>query len=67
MVQDRVAKDQAQDVVWVEARARVEAEWVDHLQQGQVEIVSAQAAELKSLMLPDSLVMQRVVLSVEQK
>jgi len=66
-VQGLPAKGQAQDVVWDEARARVEAEWEDHSQQGQAEIVSAQAAELKSLMLPDSLVIKKYVLSVVRK
>jgi len=54
-------------MVWDEARARVEAEWADHLQRGRVEVVFAQAAERKSLILPDSLAMQKAVPSVEQE
>jgi hypothetical protein len=59
-VQVLAAKGQAQDVVWVEARARVrvEAECVDHLLQARAEVVSAQNAEQRLLMLPDSLVMR---------
>ena len=57
----------AQDVVWDEARAKVEAGWADHLQQGRVEIVSVQTAEQQLLMLPDSLVTQKAVLNVARK
>ena len=48
----------AQDVIWDEAKARVEAEWAGRLQQGRVEIVSARNAEQRLLILPDSLVMR---------
>ena len=58
MVQGLPARDQAQAVVWVEARARVEAGWADLLQQGRAEIVSVRNAEQRSLMLQDSLVMR---------
>jgi hypothetical protein len=61
------AKDPAQDVVWGEGRAKVEAGWADHSQQGRAEIVSAQTAEVKSLMLPDSRVIKEAVQSVVQK
>jgi len=69
MVQARQVRDPAQVVEWDEAkvRARVEAEWADRLQQDRAEIVCAQAAEQQLLILQDSHVMQRVVLSVEQK
>ena len=67
MVQGRLAKGQAQDVAWDEARAKVEAEWEDRLQQGRAEIVCAQAVEQRLLILQDSRVMQRVVPSVERK
>ena len=42
--------------VWVEDE--VEAEWVDHLQQVQVEVVYAPTVGKESLMLRDSLAMQ---------
>ncbi len=58
MEQVQLVKDPAQDVVWDEARARVEAEWVDHLQQDRAEIVSVQTAEQRLLMLPGSRVIQ---------
>jgi len=67
MVQGLLVKDRVQDVVWDEARARVEAEWAGHLQQGRAEIVSVQTAEQLPLMLPDSLVMQEAVLNVVRK
>ena len=66
-VQARQVKDPAQVVGWDEARARVEAGWVDHLQQGRAEIVYALAAEQRLLMLQDSLVIKEAVQIVEQK
>jgi hypothetical protein len=66
-VLDPLVKDLAQDVVWDEAGARVEAEWAALFQQGRAEIVSVQAVERQLLMLPDSLVMQKAVLNVVQK
>jgi len=66
-VQALLAKGPAQDVVWDEARARVEVEWADHLQQGRAEIASVRSAEQQLLILQDSHVMQRVVRSVERK
>ena len=66
-VQVLVVKDPAQAGVWAKARARVEAEWVDHLRQGRAEIVSVRTVEQRLLMLQDSLVMQKAVLSVERK
>ena len=66
-VQVLVAKDPAQAGVWAKARARVEAEWADHLQQGQAEVVYARTAEQRLLMLPGSLVMQKAVLNVVRK
>ena len=66
MEQGLPVKDPAQDVVWDKARARVEAGWADHLQQGRAEVVSARTAEQQLLMLLDSLVTQKAVLSVER-
>jgi len=67
MVQGLQAKGPAQAGVWVEPKVRVEAEWADHLQQGRVEVVSAQVAVIKWLMLPGSLAMQKVVQNVVRK
>ncbi len=67
MEQAQLAKGPAQAGVWVEARARVEAEWADLLPQGQAEVVSVRTAEQRLLMLPDNLVMQEAVLSVVRK
>ena len=58
MVQGLAVKDPVQDAVWVEARARVEAGWVDHLPQGRAEVVCVRNAEQRLLILPDSLVMR---------
>jgi len=66
-VQVLPAKDLGQDVVWVEARARVEAGWVDHLRQGRAEIVSVRTAEQQFLMLPDSPVTQEAAPNVVQE
>ena len=63
MEQVPAAKGPVQGVV----RARAEAEWVDRLQQVRAEIVFVRNAELRLLMLSDSLVMQKAVRSVEQK
>ena len=67
MVQVLAVKGPVRDVVWVEARARVEAEWEDHLQQGRAVIASVRSAEQQLLILQDSLAMQKVVRSVERK
>jgi hypothetical protein len=66
-VQVLLVEDPAQDVVWDEARAKVEAGWADHLQQDRAEIVSVQTAEQRLLMSLDNLAVRRVVLSVEQE
>jgi len=66
-VQGLVAKVPAQAGVWVEVKSRVEAEWVDHLQQDRAEVVYARTAEQRLLMLPGSLVMQKIALSVVRK
>ena len=66
-VQVPVAKEPARAVVWVEAGARVEAEWADLLQQGQAEIASVQTAEQQSLMLPGSPAIRKAVQSVVRK
>ena len=50
--------------VWAEARAKVEAEWMDRLQQGRVVVVYARTVEQRSPMLQDSLVMQKAVQNV---
>ncbi len=67
MVQGLPARVPAQAGVWVEAKARVEAGWADHLRQGRVEVVSVPAAGKELLMLLDSLVMQKAVLSVVRR
>jgi len=67
MVQGLLARVPARAVVWVEAKAKVEAEWVGHLQQGRAEIVSVRTVEQRLLMLPDSLVTQKAVLNVVRK
>jgi hypothetical protein len=66
-VQDLLVKGPAQDVVWVEAKAKVEAGWAARLLQGRAEIVYAQAVEQRSLTLQDSLAIKEAVLNVEQK
>ena len=58
MVQGLPVRVPAQAGVWVEVRARVEAEWADHLQQGRAGIACALTVEQQPLMLPDSHVMQ---------
>ena len=67
MVQGLQAKGPAQAGVWVEAKAKVEVEWADHLPLDRVEIVSAQVAAIQSLMLQGNLVMQKVVQNVVRK
>jgi len=67
MEQGRAAKDRVAVEVWGEAKAKVEAEWEDHSPQGRAVIAYVRTAEQRLLMLPDSLVMQKAVLNVEQK
>ena len=67
MVQALAVRVPAQAEVWVEARVRVEAEWVALLQQDRAEIVSVRTAEQRPLILPDSLVMQKAVRNVVRK
>ena len=67
MEQGLRARVPAQAGVWVEAKAKVEAGWADHLRQGRAVIAFVQTAEQRLLMLQDSLAMQKVVLSVVQK
>ena len=67
MVQGQAARVPAQAGVWVEVRAKVEAEWADHLPQGRAEVASARTAEQQSLMLRASLVIQKVVQNVVRK
>ena len=57
----------AQDEAEVRVKDRVEAEWVDRMRQVRAEIVSVRNAERRLHMLPDNLVMQKVVLSVVQE
>jgi len=66
-VQAPAAKDRGPDEVWVEAKARVEAGWADHLQQGRAEIVSVRTAEQRPLMLQGSLAIQEAVPNVVHK
>ncbi len=67
MVQGLPDKDLAVDVVWVEVRAKVKAEWAARLQQDRTEIVCVRNAEQLSLMLPDSHVIQETVLNAALK
>ena len=67
MVQGLPARVPAQAGVWVEAKAKVEAGWADHLLQGRAVIAYVRAAEQRPLILPDSLVMQKAVLIVVRK
>lgn len=67
MVQGLRARVPAQAGVWGKAPDAEEAEWAGRLQQGRVEVVSVQTAEKRSLMLQDSLVMQKAVQNVVQK
>ena len=65
MEQGREARDAAPVEVWGEAKAEVE--WVDHLPQGQAEVVFAPNVATRKCILLDNLVMQKVVLNVVQK
>jgi len=65
--QGLVVRVPGQAGVWVEARARAEAEWVARLQQDRAEVVSVRNAEQRLDMLPESLVMQKAVRSVERE
>jgi len=67
MVQVRLVKARAQVVVWAEARDKAEAGWADRLPPGRAEIVYAQVAVQRSLMLPDSRVIKEAVQNVVQK
>ena len=67
MVQGRAVVDPAQAAVWVRVKARVEAGWADHLQQGRAEIVSVRTAEQRPLMLQGSLAIQEAVPNVVHK
>ena len=58
MEQGLLVKGPAQAVVWVEAKAKVEAGWADRLLQDRAEVVSVRTVEQRLLMLPDSLVMR---------
>jgi len=52
--QAQLVKDQVQVGVWVEAKAKVEAEWVELLQQDRAEIAYAQTAAQQCPTLLDS-------------
>ena len=67
MVQGLQAKVPAQAGVWVEAKARVKAEWAVRLPLDRVEIVYAQVAAIQSLILQGNLVMQKVAPNVVRK
>jgi len=58
MAQVLAAREPEQDVVWDEAKAKVEAEWEDLLLPDRAEIVFVPTAEQRLPMLPDSLVIQ---------
>ena len=49
MEQGRAARDVVPAEVW--GKAKVEAGWADHLQQGRVEVVYVQNVATRSLML----------------
>ena len=66
-VQARPDRDRAQDVVWDKVKAKAEAEWAVPSPQVRAEIVFAQAAEQRSLMLPDSRAINEAVLNVVRK
>ena len=65
-VQGLLVRDPAQAVVWVEAKvkAKVEAEWVDHLPQGQADNVSVHSAAKQCRTQSANPVTRRSVLSV---
>ena len=67
MVQGLPARVPAQAGVRVKARARVEAEWADRLPQDRAAVVYARTVEQQSLMLPGSLVMQKVAQNVARE
>lgn len=67
MVQGLAARIPVVAGVWFEAKAKVEVEWVNHLQQYQAEVVSVQTVEKRSLTLLGSLVMQKAVQNVVRK
>ena len=69
MEQAQLAKGPAQAGVWVEAKpkVKVEAGWAGRLPQGRAEVVPAQTAVRRSLMLPDNHVIKEVVRSVVRK
>ena len=67
MVQGLPARVPAQAGVWVEAKARVEAEWVAHSPQDLVETVYVQAAAIKSRILSDNRVIKTTVQNVVRK
>jgi hypothetical protein len=49
-----LAKAPAQAEVWARDKDKAEAEWADLMQQGRAEIVCAQIAARRSLILPDN-------------
>ena len=66
MVQGRLDKDPAEDVVWDEVRAKVKVEWAARLQQGRTGIVCVRNAEQLFRMLPGNHVTQETVLNAVQ-
>ena len=58
MVQVLAAKVPVAAGVWVEAKDRAEVEWGDHSPRDRAEIVSAQVADKRLLMLSGSLAMR---------
>jgi len=54
MVQGLAARVPVVAGVWGEAKDRVEAEWVDNSLQARAELVSAQNAVTKNLILQDN-------------
>jgi len=67
MVQALQARVPAQAGVWVEARARVEAEWAGRSPQGRAEIVYAPTVATRSRTSPDNPAIKNPALNVVQE
>ena len=67
MAQGLQAKVPAPAGVWVEAKAKVEAEWVDHLLQDRADNAFVRNVDRRFLTLPDSPVMRKAVPNVVRK
>jgi len=67
MEQVLAVKELVQDVALDEAKAKVGAEWADHLLQGRAVTVCVPNVERRSLTPPGSLAISKYVLSVVQE